>query len=70
MGKVAEVKFLRKGLQNPIYGLILNDEEVIGQCPAKNFEEAVKFFKENRKQELLDNGCTFIVVEGTKISLD
>ena len=71
MEKVIYIKFLRKGLQFPIWGLMLNDDEVFAQYPAKTLGEAVSFFSTEYGYQLRELGYTRIMAKdnGTEIVL-
>ena len=71
MEKVIYVKFLRKGLQFPIWGLMPNDDEVFAQYPAKTLGEALSFFSVEYGDELRNLGYTRIMAKdsGTGVVL-
>lgn len=71
MEKVIYVKFLRKGLQFPIWGLMSSDDEVFAQYPAKTLGEALSFFSIEYGYQLRDLGYTRIIAKdsGTEIVL-
>lgn len=71
MEKVIYVKFLRKGLQFPIWGLMPNDDEVFAQYPAKTLGEALSFFSIEYGYQLRELGYTRIIAKdsGTEIVL-
>lgn len=71
MEGVIYIKFLREGLQFPIWGLMPSNDEVFAQYPAKTVGEALSFFSREYGHELRDLGYTRIVAEdsGTEIVL-
>lgn len=71
MEKVVYVKFLRKGLQFPVWGLMPNDDEVFVQYSAKTLGEAMSFFSVEYGYQLRELGYTRIIAKdgGTEIVL-
>ena len=58
--RIAEVKFLREGFREPVWGLFTEGHTVIGQYTAKTIEKALAFFIDSKGGELKELGFTHI----------